>query len=89
MSQAEISMDLRWRQNETIERRQGSGRPSTSTAEDDNMLLNRLRNSPFMTAVEAVNTSKYRVNINYCSIVGGCALCFRCAATPTSCDKHL
>jgi transposase len=45
MSQAEISMDLRipkstissilqkWRQNETIERRQGSGRPSTSTAE--------------------------------------------------------
>jgi transposase len=69
MSQAEISMDLRipkstissilqkWRQNETIERRQGSGRPST--AEEDNMLLNRLRNSPFMTAVEAVNTSRY------------------------------
>jgi hypothetical protein len=49
----------KWRQNETIERRQGSGRPSTSTAEEDNMLLNRLRNSPFMTAVEAVNTSKY------------------------------
>jgi transposase len=59
MSQAEISMDLRipkstissilqkWRQNETIERRQGSGRPSTSTAGEDNMLLNRLRNSPF------------------------------------------
>jgi transposase len=47
MSQAQISMDLRipkstissilqkWRQNGTIdiERRQGSGRPSTSTAE--------------------------------------------------------
>jgi transposase len=71
MSQAHISMDLRiskstissilqkWRQNGTIERRQGSGRPSTSTAEEDNVLLNRLRNSPFMTAVEAVNTSKY------------------------------
>jgi transposase len=71
MSQAEISMYLRipkstissilqkWKQNETIERRQGSGRPSTSTAEEDNMLLNRLRNNPFMTAVEAVNTSKY------------------------------
>jgi predicted transcriptional regulator len=52
MSQAEISMDLRipksiissilqkWGQNGTIERRQDSGRPSTSTAED-NMLLNR------------------------------------------------
>jgi transposase len=64
MSQAQISMDLRipkstissilqkWRQNGTIERRQGSGRPSTFTAEEDNMLLNRLRNSPFMTAVE-------------------------------------
>jgi transposase len=69
MSQAEISMDLRipkstissilqkWRQNGTIERRQGSGTSSTSTAEEDNMLLNRLRNSPFMTAVEAVNTN--------------------------------
>jgi transposase len=72
MSQAQISMDLRipkstiscilkkWRQSGTTERRQGSGRPSTSTAEQDNMLLNRLRNSsPFMTAVEAVNTSGF------------------------------
>jgi hypothetical protein len=71
MSQAQILMDLRipksiissilqkWRQNETIERRQGSGRPSTSTAEEDNMHFNILRNSHFMTAVEAVNTSKY------------------------------
>jgi hypothetical protein len=50
-------METRW--NGTIERRQGSGRPSTFTAEEDNMLLNRLRNSPFMTAVEGVNTSKY------------------------------
>jgi transposase len=68
MSQAQISMDLRipkstissipqkWRQTE---RRQDSGRPSTFTAEEANMLLNRLRNSPFMTAVEGVNTSKY------------------------------
>jgi transposase len=57
MSQAEISMDLRipkstissilqkWRQNGTIERQQDSGRPSTSTAEEDNMFLNRLRNT--------------------------------------------
>jgi transposase len=71
MSQAQISMDLRipkstiscilkkWRQSGTTERRQGSGRPSTSTAEQDNMLLNRLRNSPFMRAVEAVNTSGF------------------------------
>jgi transposase len=71
MSQGENSMDLRipkstippilqkWRQNRTIERRQGSGRPSTSTAEEDTMLLNRLRNSHFMTAVEAVNTSGF------------------------------
>jgi transposase len=62
ISQAEISMDLRipkitissihqkWRQNGTIERCQDSGRPSTSTAEEDNMLLDRLRNSHFMTA---------------------------------------
>jgi hypothetical protein len=50
-------METKW--NGTIERRQGSGRPSTFTAEEDNMLLNRLRNSPFMTAVEGVNTSKY------------------------------
>jgi transposase len=48
----------KWRQNGTTERRQGSERPSTSTAEEDNMLLNRLRNSPFMTAVEAVNTTE-------------------------------
>jgi transposase len=72
MSQAQILMDLRipksiissilqkWRQNETIERRQGSGRPSTSTAEEDNVLLNRLRNSPFMTAVEASCKASYR-----------------------------
>jgi hypothetical protein len=71
MSQAEISMDLRipkstissilqkWRQNGTIERRQGSGTSNTSTAEEDNMLLNRLRNSPFMTAVETVNTKRF------------------------------
>jgi hypothetical protein len=50
-------METKW--NGTIERRQGSGRPSTFTAEEGNMLLNRLRNSPFMTAVEGVNTSKY------------------------------
>jgi transposase len=62
ISQAEISMDLRipkstissihqkWRQNGTIERCQDSGRPSTSTGEEDNMLLDRLRNSHFMTA---------------------------------------
>jgi hypothetical protein len=50
-------METKW--NGTIERRQGSGRPSTFTAEEDNMLLNRLRNSPFMTAVEGVNKSKY------------------------------
>jgi hypothetical protein len=31
----------------------------------------------------------YGVIINYCTIVGGCALCFRCAATLTSCYKHL
>jgi hypothetical protein len=31
----------------------------------------------------------YGVIINDCPIVGGCALCFRCAATPTSCYKHL
>jgi transposase len=70
MSQAEISMDLRipkstissilqkLSQNGTIERRQGSGKPCTSTAEEDNMLLNRLRNSPFMKAIE-VNTSGF------------------------------
>jgi hypothetical protein len=46
-------METKW--NGTIERRQGSGRPSTFSAEEDNMLLN----SPFMTAVEGVNTSKY------------------------------
>jgi hypothetical protein len=50
-------METKW--NGTIERRQGSGRPSTFTAEEDNMLLHRLHNSPFMTAVEGVNTSKY------------------------------
>jgi hypothetical protein len=49
-------METKW--NGTIERRQGSGGPSTFTVEEDNMLLNRLRNSPFMTAVEGVNTSK-------------------------------
>jgi hypothetical protein len=43
-------METKW--NGTIERRQGSGRPSIFTAEEDNMLLNRLCNSPFMTAVE-------------------------------------
>jgi hypothetical protein len=31
----------------------------------------------------------YGVIINYGTIVGGCALCFRCAATPTSCYKYL
>jgi hypothetical protein len=33
--------------------------------------------------------NNYRVIINDCTIVGGCAQCFRCAATPTSCYKHL
>jgi hypothetical protein len=31
----------------------------------------------------------YGVIINDCTIVGGCALCFRCGATPNSCYKHL
>jgi transposase len=68
MSQAEISMDLRipkstissilqkWRQNGTIERRQGSETSSTSTAEEDNMILNRLRNSPFQTTTVKYGT---------------------------------
>jgi hypothetical protein len=50
-------METKW--NGTIERRQGSGRPSTFTAEEDNMLLNTLRNSPFMTAVEGVKKKKH------------------------------
>jgi hypothetical protein len=38
--------------------------------------------------VEVLNSTGSFI-INDCPILGGCALCFRCAATPTSCDKHL
>jgi transposase len=49
----------RWRQDQTVERRPGSGGRRISTRNQNEQLLTVIRNSPFTTATAAVNISNF------------------------------
>jgi transposase len=49
----------KWRQDQTVERRPGSGGRRISTRNEDEQLLTVIRNSPFTTATAAVNISNF------------------------------
>jgi transposase len=49
----------KWRQDQTVERRPGSGGRRISTRNQDEQLLTVIRNSPFTTATAAVNISNF------------------------------
>jgi hypothetical protein len=50
---------IKWRQNQTVERRPDSGGSRISTRNQDEQLLTVIRNSPFTTATATVNISNF------------------------------
>jgi len=54
-----LNINKRWREQETLERKQGSGRPKISTAHEDRTLLERLEENPFEDAKTARIMSQF------------------------------
>jgi hypothetical protein len=75
LSHAQISIDLeiprstvsailrKWRQTGTVEKRPGSGRHPVSIGDQDEALLNVIRDSPFTTTVNTANISLFPSSI--------------------------
>jgi transposase len=75
LSHAQISIDLeiprstvsamlrKWRQTGTVEKRPGSGRHPMSIGDQDEALLNVIRDSPFTTTVNTANISLFPSSI--------------------------
>jgi transposase len=58
-----LAMLRKWRQTGTVEKRPGSGRHPMSIGDQDEALLNVIRDSPFTTTVNTANISLFHSSI--------------------------
>uniref|UniRef100_A0A914D463 Transposase n=1 Tax=Acrobeloides nanus TaxID=290746 RepID=A0A914D463_9BILA len=54
----------RWREERTVKRRRGSGRPRKTTHEQARLLVRQVKKDPFMTAVQMAQYERDHLNVN-------------------------
>lgn len=58
-----MSVKKQWETNQTVSRKVGSGRPRKSNNQEDENLINYLRENPFQTAVNAISETNFPASV--------------------------